>query len=185
LREKARALLLLFPLCRVRDELGAAGMAALALLAFSALFLAFVLKPLEARNARLAAELERHAGLAAQGQPGAAAQAAASKLDTFYRYLGRGEAPTDWLAKLYGIAKATGIEMQSATYKTQAAGKRMERYEIVLPVSGSYLQLRDFLKRALAEIPVLSLDQMSLKREARNEGEVQAELHLTLHLVKP
>jgi hypothetical protein len=170
-------------LLRLREELGATGMAALALLAFSAIFLALVLKPLEARNAQLAEELERHASRA--GAPGAGAADSSSKLDTFYTYLGRGEEATDWLAKLYGIAKATGIDMQSATYKSQAAGKRLERYEIVLPVTGTYLQVRDFLKRALAEIPVLSLDQMTLKREARNEGEVQAELHMTLHMVKP
>ena len=77
--------------------------------------------------------------------------------------------------------------MQSANYKTEKADKagRIERYEIVLPVEGSYAQLRDFIGRALAEIPVLSLDQLTLKRESRTQGDVQAELRLTLHLVKP
>ena len=46
-------------------------------------------------------------------------------------------------------------------------------------------QLRDFLRRTLTEIPVLSLDQMTLKREGRNDGAVQAELRMTLHMVKP
>jgi hypothetical protein len=41
------------------------------------------------------------------------------------------------------------------------------------------------MKRSLAEIPVLSLDQLSLKREARTDGTVNAELRLTLHKVKP
>ena len=172
-------------LLQLRDELGPTGMAALVLLAFSAIFLALVLKPLESRNAERSAELERLAARSAAAPGSAGGGSAAAKLDTFYSYLGRGEEPTDWLAKLYGIAKATGIDMQSATYKSQAAGKRIERYEIVLPVSGTYLQVRDFLKRSLAEIPVLSLDQMTLKREARNQAEVQAELHMTLHLVKP
>jgi hypothetical protein len=31
----------------------------------------------------------------------------------------------------------------------------------------------------------LSLDQMTLKREGGNGGAVQAELRMTLHLVKP
>ena len=60
----------------------------------------------------------------------------------------------------------------------------MQRYEIVLPLTGSYTQMRDFLKRSLTEIPVLSLDQITLKRENRREGTVQAELRLTLHMVK-
>jgi hypothetical protein len=53
----------------------------------------------------------------------------------------------------------------------------------VLPVAGSYGQIRDFLKRSLAEIPIMSLDQISLKRAERSDA-VQAELRLTLHMVK-
>jgi hypothetical protein len=168
----------------LRDELGLTGLAALGLLAAAALFYKAALEPLQARNAMLSSQIARHAGQAAPGQPGAGA----GKLETFYAYLGRGEAPTDWLAKLYGIGKATGVELQSANYRTLAAGGnagRLERYEIVLPVTGSYLQLRDFVQRTLAEIPVLSLDQMTLKREGGNGGAVQAELRMTLHLVKP
>ena len=58
------------------------------------------------------------------------------------------------------------------------------RYEIVLPVAGSYPQIRDFLRRSLAEIPVLSVDQLSLKRESRNDAALQAELRMTFHMVK-
>ena len=76
-------------------------------------------------------------------------------------------------------------EKAGATGADKAAGGRIERFEIVLPVTGTYGQLRAFLKRALGEIPVLSLDQMTLKRQSRNDAEVQAELKMTLHLVKP
>jgi len=88
-------------------------------------------------------------------------------------------------AKQQAQHREYGIELQSARYATPQAGGRIARYEIVLPVSGSYAQIRDFLKRALAEIPVLSLDQMALKRDNRTDGTVAAELHLTLHLVRP
>ncbi|HYX66326.1 MAG TPA: hypothetical protein VE935_19070, partial [Burkholderiales bacterium] len=93
------------------------------------------------------------------------------------------EQTTDWLAKLYAIGRATGVELQSARYRSEQAG-RIERYQILLPLSGSYAQMREFLDRALAEIPVLSLDQMTLKRESRRDGAVQAELRLTLHMVR-
>jgi Tfp pilus assembly protein PilO len=108
------------------------------------------------------------------------------KLAAVYQYLAKPEATTDWLAKLYAIGRATGVELQSANYKTQSApAGRLERYEITIPLTGSYTQMREFLKRALAEIPVLSLDQVTLKRENRREGMLQAELRLTLHMVKP
>ena len=167
-------------------DLGRTGYAALALLGFTALFVAFVLAPLQSRNRSLEASLERHARQAA---PATGQGASLGKLDTLYGYLKKSEAPTDWLAKLYGISVATGVELQSATYRSpqekNSLAEKIQRYEIVLPVQGSYPQLREFMRRALAEIPVLSLDQVSLKRESRNAGAVQAELKMTLHMVKP
>jgi Tfp pilus assembly protein PilO len=166
-------------LYRLRHELGATGMAAIALFLGAALFMTFVLQPLKEKNR----VLEARAGI---GRDLGAAQSAnaSEKLGALYQYLEKPEGTTDWLAKLYAIGKATGVELQSANYKTQDAGGRLQRYEIVLPLSGSYTQMREFLKRSLAEIPVLSLDQISLKRENRREGTVQAELRLTLHMVK-
>lgn len=165
----------------LREQLGAPGLIALALIAGAAAFTHSVLDPALEKNRLLEASIAR-------AQRPAAPQAtagAADKLAELYRFLERAEAPTDWLAKLHGIGAATGVQLQSASYRTQSAGGRVERYEIVLPVSGPYLQVREFLKRALAEIPVLSLDQMTLKRETRNDGALQAELKLTLHTVKP
>lgn len=165
-------------LLRLRADLGRTGLAAVVVLAIAFGFHALVVKPLQAKNAGMQLSLSRQAPATARS---------GQKLEKFYGVLERPETATDWLAKLYAISKATGVEMQSANYRTEGAEKtpRLERYEIVLPVSGTYSQLRDFLGRALAEIPVLSLDQLSLRRESRTEGDVQAELRLTLHLVKP
>lgn len=162
---------------RLKEDLGPLGLAALALLAATGLFFTLALQPLQERGRALHAALER-------GERSARPAQAAGKLEELYGYLERREERTDWLAKLHAIGRATGVQARSATYRTQAAGARLERYEIVLPVSGSYSQIRDFMKRALAEIPVLSLDQVSLKREKRTAGTVQAELRLTLHGVK-
>jgi len=145
---------------------------AFAVLATALAFSFLVVRPLEERSRLLVSRI----------QPEAAGNADA-KVAALYRYLKKEESPTDWLAKLYGIGRATGLELQSATYSTQSSG-RIERYEIVVPVAGSYQQLRDFLKRASAEIPVLSVDQMTLKRESRKDGALQAELRLTLHMVR-
>jgi len=165
-------------LYRLRDELGAIGIAAIGLFFAAALFVAFVLQPLKEKSRALAARAETLSGAApSAGSPN-------EKLAAVYQYLAKPDATTDWLAKLYAIGRATGVELQSASYKTQGAAGRLERYEITIPVTARYTQMREFLKRALAEIPVLSLDQITLKRENRREGTVQAELRLTLHMVK-
>ena len=162
-----------------RLDLGAAGWLAAAILVAASAFAFGVVEPMQKRNAMLAA---RAAQLTAR--PDAREPAgAAGKVASVYGFLQREEQTTDWLAKLHGIGAATGVRLKSAAYKAQPAEGRLARYEIVLPVSGSYPQIRDFLKRALAEIPVLSLDQLTLKREQRG-GAVHAELRLTLHMVK-
>jgi hypothetical protein len=165
---------------KIRDELGITGLAALLLFAGAGVFFALVLQPLKDKSA----DLQSRALSVRDTAPGQAGNPA-DKVGAVYEYLKKPETTTDWLAKLYAIGAATGVELQSASYKTQATpGTKLERYEIVVPLTGSYTQMRDFLKRSLAEIPVVSLDQISLKRESRREGTVQAELHLTLHMVK-
>jgi Tfp pilus assembly protein PilO len=162
-------------LFRIKHELGSLGMAALVLMGVAMAFSALVVTPLEKRNEVLKASVKK----SPRENPSGA------KVEAVYDFLKKDAETTDWLAKLYGIGKATGVELKSASYKTEAEAGRVERYEIVLPATGSYSQIRDFLKRALAEIPVLSLDQVSLKRENRGDGVVNAELRLTLHKVKP
>jgi hypothetical protein len=167
-------------LLRVREALGAAGLAALALFTGAAVFHLAVLEPLELRHEALKDRVARQAPRAQPGQPGSAAD----KVSAVYEFLKRGEQPTDWLAKLHAIGAATGVQLKSASYRTQQSEGRIVRYEIVLPLAGSYAQIRDFLQRSGAEIPVMSIDQLTLKRENRNQPALQAELRLTLHMVK-
>ena len=159
---------------RLRKELGTAGLVAIALIAFALAFGGFVTRPLEAKNELISQKTSRGA---AKVQPGA------EKVAAVYEYLAKPEEPTDWLAKLHGIGTATGVQIKSANYKALPAEGRIERTEIVLPVSGSYSQIRDFLKRSQAEIPVMSIDQINLKRAEKGDL-VQAEMRLTLHMVK-
>lgn len=160
---------------RLRDTLGLSGLIAIALLvaatAFSSLFLARI----EERNRALLTALSRKAQ--APALPGA------DKVDAVYEHLRKDEQTTDWLARLHAISTATGVQLKRASYRTLKTDSRIVRYEIVLPAAGSYAQLRDFIKRALEEIPVLSLDQITMKRGASAESDIQAEMRLTLHMV--
>ena len=162
------------------DRIGIAGVAAIALLAAALFFSNFVVRPLEGKNSLLIETSARHGRKADASVSG-------EKVAAVYAYLQKDEGTTDWLAKLHGIGAATGLQLRSASYKTLPAEGRIVRYEIVLPVSGSYGQIRDFVKRARAEIPVMSVDQLSLRREksgSDRNGVIVAEMRLTLHMVK-
>ncbi len=158
---------------QLRHQLGALGTAALIMLAAAGVFFLMVLQPMQDERARLEGALAK-----------SGAKGSSTNLSAFYGFLeSKDETTTDALAKLYAIGTATGVELQSGAYRSQQAAGRLERYELALPVSGSYAQIRDFLNRALAEIPALSLDQMTLRRDGRNDAAVHAELRLTLHKV--
>src|ERR1051326_8337477 len=149
-------------IARVRVALGPTGVGAVLLLVLAAFFHLLVLQPLEAKQQRLAAAAAR-----GEGRAGASSANAGEKVAALYQFLGEKQQPTtDSLARLYAAGKATGVELQSAAYRAQPPAGRIERYEIVLPVSGTYGQIRDLLGRALAEMPALSLDQMTLRRES-------------------
>jgi Tfp pilus assembly protein PilO len=167
-------------LARLPHELGPLGLGALLLIAAAAMFHFVVLQPLQARNELLKERVSRQAPRTDAGQP----ESTADKVGTVYEFLMKDQPTTDWLAKLHGIGSATGVQLKSASYRTPPVEGRIVRYEIVLPVAGSYPQIREFLRRSLAEIPVLSIDQLTLKRESRNDGALQAELRMTLHMVK-
>ena len=173
-------------LWRICNELEWTGLAAFALLAAAALFLIIVLKPLEARHEQLEQQLARAARQAAPRDAGVIpASTPAARLAAFYRLLRSEERTTDRLATIHAIGKAAGVEFQSAQYRMHRGTGRIERYEITLPVNGNYRQIRTFLERTLAEIPALSLDQVNFKRDNADDASVQADVRLTLHLVKP
>ena len=159
------------------ERIGVAGVAAIGLLAAALFFSNFMVKPLEQKNLSLTEAATRQGRKADSAQSG-------EKVAAVYEYLRKEEDTTDWLAKLHGIGTATGIQMRTATYRTQPTEGRIVRYEIVLPVTGSYGQIRDFLKRAALEIPVMSIDQVTLKKEEKKGGSLHAEMRLTLHMVK-
>lgn len=171
---------------RIRDELGVIGLASIGLLAGAAFFMFFAPKPLEARNGELERQLAVNPRQNLSSDPAfIRASTPAAKIAAFYHFLKTEQQTTDWLARLHAVGQTAGLDLRSADYRLQKTGTRIERYEIMLPVSGNYAQIRAFLANALAEIPVLSLDEVKFRKARAADASVQAELRLTLHLVNP
>ncbi len=165
----------------LREKLGGMALFAIGLLAAGLVFLGVVVKPLEARLERLDARATKESRAATdstrRGTPSA-------KLAAFYGYFDRTEIQVEWLAKLYGSAHGAGLELRSADYRLIDADGRIARYEVTLPLSGTYAQVRAFLEDVLDENPVLSLDQLSMRRKRVNDTLLEAEAVLTIHLLR-
>jgi len=168
---------------RFSGALGPVGLASLGLIVGALIFHLAIEQPLQARRQTLERQLAPLAGRAS-AQADSASDAAAADLGRFYRFFETGRDAPAQLARLYTIGKAAGVDLRAAEYRVQKAGPRMVRYEIVLPLSAGYTQIRTFLRNALTEIPVLSLDRVSIRKERAADGQVQADVRLTLHLLQ-
>ncbi|PPD18607.1 MAG: hypothetical protein CTY27_01280, partial [Methylotenera sp.] len=64
----------------------------------------------------------------------------------------------------------------------QTSQGALARYEIVLPVTGQYTQIRQFIAQVLHQLPALALSDMQLKRENAQSPLVEAQLIFVLML---
>ena len=73
--------------------------------------------------------------------------------------------------------------LQSGEYKLDRnPDSRLARYQITLPVTGSYAQLRGFVGQVLADVPAAALEEITLRRESVSSPRLEARIRLTLYL---
>jgi hypothetical protein len=163
--------------------LGWQGVAGLGLAMAACAFCVAVLVPLDARIGGLKASMaspHQARNVAANSLP---ASDPAADLDAFYRSFPEDEALTDLLARLHGIGDEHGLVLQQADYRAaDERGQRLGQYFITVPAIATYPQLKRFLAAALAEMPNLSLDQISLQRRSVTDARVTVQLQFTLYL---
>jgi hypothetical protein len=128
---------------------------------------------------------------AAQGQRGpaprgdaAADASAAAQLARFHAGFPPASAAAESLARLQAAARRAGLTLPSGEYRLEPrAGEPLQRYAVVLPLQGSYAQLRQFIALALAELPHAALDDVEMRRESpAGDAQLTARVRLTLYL---
>src|SRR5262249_2272198 len=104
-------------------------------------------------------------------------------LAAFYRNLGsRGEAPAA-LRAVFDAAAAESLVIETGEYRfAREPGSKLVRYQMTLPVRGSYVSIRRFVVRALNEVPGLALDNLDLRRESVASRSVEARVLFTLYV---
>lgn len=134
------------------------------------------LQNLERENATLKTRI---AQIAKAGIP---EQGSQSELERFYSFFSATPVTT-WLEKLYAAAAAEKLQLDQGEYRllNDKNGKLL-RYQITLPVTGNYVQIRQFIGRALVDVPVASLDDINFKRENISATQLQARIKFTLFL---
>ena len=84
---------------------------------------------------------------------------------------------------LHRAAALHGLTLASGEYRLAGSARTVaQRYQITLPVLGTYPQLRAWLADALNAQPALALEELSLSRPAAADARVQARVRWTLYL---
>ena len=108
----------------------------------------------------------------------------------FYARFPNGASLPKWLSLINETALKQGLLLNRGDYKlTQIKASpinsksgQLSRYEIVLPVTGQYSQIRQFVAQVLYQMPALALSEMQIKRENTLAPTVDARLVFVLML---
>ena len=169
------------PLAIIRfylGRLGKVGMAGALLMVASLIYDSAVVQP---RKLALGEQLLRNQR--AQ-QEGAARQARASQAPA-------GEAGQPALApvaaaalrRLFDAADQAGLELDRGEYRlTEIKEAHLRRYQLSLPVSGGYPEIRAFVTQALNADPALALNAIQLRRDRIESPDLEGLLNFTLYL---
>lgn len=121
-----------------------------------------------------------------QAQPDSAGQTKLNDnqaLQIFYDFLPRSDSSPYWISELDRIARDSGVELNSSNYRlTMEKESKLVRYEIQLPLRGTYPQIRAFIAGTLQAIPALALTDIIVRRETIQIGRVDARLNMYLYL---
>ena len=106
-------------------------------------------------------------------------------LALFYAALGERRYAEQQVKILFGLATKSGLVLQQGEYKAAYdRNARLHTYQVTLPVKGSYGAIWQFSLQALRAIPFAALDEISFKRDAIGEANVEARLRLTLYMAE-
>lgn len=159
------------------------GWAGLALLAVALGVYAFGIRPGTVRLHALereAVELARQTG--GRAQP-AEPVTGRGQLSNFYAFFPLSEALPDVMARIEAAAREHDLVLERGEYRFGREPEfRLARYQMTLPVRGSYSDVRGFVNDVLDTVPAIALEELVLKRETVDEPELEAEVRFLLYL---
>jgi len=165
---------------RLLEALGPAGVAGLGVLFFCLPFHFTALVPAQRELETRAAAAER-----VRARPSAqpvAAGGEAQQLARFHASFPPVDRLADEIEGLYAHARAANLQLQQAEYRLEAKSAGLAAYRVIVPVRGSYGQIRQFVGRVLTRMPTASVDALRFERKKTSDAQLEAQLRLTIHL---
>jgi len=86
------------------------------------------------------------------------------------------------LGTLVSEAEKAHLSIDTGKYEvltTKASG--VTRYHVSFPITGAYVQIREFIDGLLVAMPAAAISELSIERKQVGDGAVEAQLQLTLY----
>jgi len=164
------------------ENLGWPGILGLGLLTFIAAFYFSAFRPEQVRLEELRTEVAKLAESRARTDS-EEPKTPSDKLDAFYKFLPPSNRISDLLGKIYGAADRQGLKLEQGEYRAGRGNVNgLTHYQVMLPVKGTYPQVRKFVAAALAEVPNLALDSIQFERQKIGDSIVDAKVKMVLYL---
>lgn len=110
-------------------------------------------------------------------------QTTAQDVTKFYGLFPAGASLPKWLSMIDAMAIKRHLILNRGDYKlSQTKQGELLRYEIVFPVVGQYIQIRQFVADVLLMLPALALDDLQIRRKNSLSPTVEARLVFVLFL---
>ncbi|HEX5125193.1 MAG TPA: GspMb/PilO family protein [Rhodocyclaceae bacterium] len=140
------------------------------------------------QSAVISSQRLRQAALEAQLRNGSPqTRQTVEPITLFERTLADPAKTNDVIRRIFELSRDSGVTITQADYRrindkltTQTTQVPLEQFQIVLPVKGEYAALKRFCLSLLSELPAVSVDQLTLKREQLNGTQVDGQLLLSL-----
>jgi hypothetical protein len=85
------------------------------------------------------------------------------------------------LRQVLALGSTQGVALTQSEFQTSNEGHGgLQQVQITLPVRASYTALRAFTEATLRQHPMVSIDQINMKREAITQGSVEVRLKLSI-----
>ena len=169
---------------RLLRRLGAPGLAGMVLAALAPAILLGGVLPLQHELEIMRRQLAQKPALPATPamQP---EQVLAVELAAFEQRFPRMDQLSGQLDTLFGLTKRHGLTVDKGEYVlVERPGGAMRRFEVTLPVSGTYPQIRTLLLAALDTLPAAALSDVVLEREKIADRHARATLRLVFFVRK-
>jgi len=141
------------------------------------------LRPLWVESRVIQKQSEAFRIAAAQQQKIARQADPAAQLVEFYKLFPGSDSLSDTLDKVYAAAAENNIALNQGDYSLSTAdGGVLQRYEIDLPVRGTYAQVRNFIAKVLAENKNAALTAITFSRNNSTDIGVEAQVRFDVYV---